>query len=406
MCDSIAIYRAPWLVTLDRPIISDGAVAVCNERILDSGRYSLIKGLYPEATLRQFDESILMPPLINAHTHLELSYLQKLGMKQQVVPFIDWVENLLETRASYTLSETDIIQLAQKALQEQYGHGVIAFADTGNLENGWQIGNGFGGDYTFLHEHLGLAPDAAQKQLATIQKEDDSQHCIAHAAYSTAASLIQALKQRATENKQLFSIHVAETEAENEFIRHNSGPMREFLERRGAWHSSFIPTGIDKSGAVQYLHNLGVLDASSLCVHCVHVHDSEVEMLASSGAHICMCPGSNRYLDVGKAPLDKFLNASLLPALGTDSLASNPILSIWNEMQIVAQDFPHISPETILKMATKGGAQALGIDHDFGVLAKGKSAKILLVHAPEANTAQQVMELLVNNGTAMNSRLL
>ena len=149
--------------------------------------------------------------------------------------------------------------------------------------------------------------------------------------------------------------------------------MRKFLEERGFWDGSLQAMG-NAGGSVKYLHKLGLLDSKTVCVHCVHVSKEEIGLLAGTGAKVCLCPGSNRYLGVGKAPVTSFLEHGILPALGTDSLTSNPELSLWREMRLLAEDHPTLHPADILRMATLGGATALGLEKQFGSLEVGKKA--------------------------------
>ncbi len=180
------------------------------------------------------------------------------------------------------------------------------------------------------------------------------------------------------------------------------GEIPEFLKRRGFWDGSFQPTGIDKSGGVQYLHQLGVLDDKTLCVHCIHVTAQEIALLADSCSKVCICPGSNRYLNVGKAPVQQYLEQGFLPALGTDSLASNPEISIWREMQLLAEDHPEVEYADILAMATAGGAAALGFADDIGTLEPGKQADFLAVELPEdVYSAADVYSWLVTTGSSL-----
>jgi cytosine/adenosine deaminase-related metal-dependent hydrolase len=153
---------------------------------------------------------------------------------------------------------------------------------------------------------------------------------------------------------------------------------------------------------VQYLHQLGILDEKTLCVHCIHVSDNEIELLAQTGSWVCLCPGSNRYLGVGKAPVAKYLQSGILPALGTDSLASNPEISIWREMQLLAEDHCAVEHAVILAMATVAGAAALNLDVETGTLEPGKRADFLAVPLP--NTVQNAAEVyayLVTTGSSI-----
>ncbi|MCI5164238.1 MAG: hypothetical protein D3917_19945 [Candidatus Electrothrix sp. AX5] len=216
--------------------------------------------------------------------------------------------------------------------------------------------------------------------------------------YSTHLDLLRALKNRTTRLGQIFSIHVAESTAEHDMISQGTGEMREFLEQRGFWESSFQPTGSDSKGPVSYLHQHGLLDSRTLCVHCLHVTDQEMDLLAKTKAKICLCPGSNRYLGVGTAPVEKYLRKGILPALGTDSLTSNPELSIWREMRLLAEEHPTVDPADILRMATLGGAEALGLDRQLGSLETGKVIPIFVITLEDriSQTAATVQEELIH----------
>lgn len=150
-----------------------------------------------------------------------------------------------------------------------------------------------------------------------------------------------------------------------------------------------------------YLQRLGVLDPKTLCVHCVHVTENEIQLLAEKGAHVCLCPGSNRFLRVGKAPVERMLRHGLLPAIGTDSIASNEALDIWREMRILSEDHPEAKPAKILEMATLGGASALHCEGLFGSLAPGRRALFLEVDDEEfslIDTEESLCETLIKGG--------
>ena len=120
----------------------------------------------------------------------------------------------------------------------------------------------------------------------------------------------------------------------------------------------------------------------------------------TTGAKVCLCPGSNSYLRVGTAPLGMFLAHGILPALGTDSMASNPELSIWREMRLLHNDHPTVEPSMILAMATLGGAAALGLEHTYGTLSPGRSSRFLAVQLPEPSpSAAKVYEYLVGGNS-------
>jgi len=380
-------------------MLRDGSVAVLDDIIADVGPFPEIKSRFPDALVQEHPDSVLMPPLVNGHVHLELSYLSELGRQERPGSFTEWIVNLLETRARKHAKSDEIISSGREALNSLYEQGVFAVLDTGNLAVNRQIGAGFQGIYMFIREFFGLAPQEVEQQTKLVLAEKKEHICSGHAPYSTAGRLLSTLKKRTTSNKQIFSIHVAETFEEVECVRYGRGLIHDFLEKRGAWHDSFVPTGTDDTGSVAYLDQLGIIDNKTICVHGVHVDLEEIRTLAKKGAKVCLCPGSNRYLGTGLAPVEKYLQASILPALGTDSLASNPVLSIWNEMRILKEDHPEVASSSILAMATLGGAAALEIEDELGTLTKGKSAKILSVPVPgEIRDSEEVLEYLVRGG--------
>ncbi len=397
MSPSVILHRASWVVSIANPIISDGAVAVAGNRIIAVGEYRALSNEFSGSSVQDHGDAILLPPLVNAHTHLELSHLQELGKGKEVVRFTTWIESLLAARKKCKITEGEIIAAGEKMLaaMEQSGIGIVA--DIGNAGFAGKIGKNFKGMYSFFHEKLGLSANAARRVFFTLENASSERFITGHAPYSTHPDLLVALKERAARYGHIFSLHVAETESELTFLRTATGEFCTFFEKHGFWDDSFQPPGIDINGSVQYLDNLGVLDEKTLCVHAVHVSEQEIALLAARGAKVCLCPGSNRFLGVGIAPVGDYLRHNILPALGTDSAASNPCLSIWREMRILREDHPHIPAADILAMATLGGANSLGVADLYGTLEAGKSSAMLAVAVGDDVGKKEIPEFLVSS---------
>jgi cytosine/adenosine deaminase-related metal-dependent hydrolase len=339
-----------------------------------------------------------MPGLINAHIHLELSHLTAVQRPGPGQVMCDWIEGLLRSRGESVLTASEREQCRQQALHNQHQAGVIVLGDIGNEPQPPQHGLPVVFPFREFLAPTGAATEAAKAVLSTLS---DSVAATAHAPYSTSPELLRVLKKRTTRLGQVFSLHVAESPEEIEFLRSAAGSFRDFLERRGAWDGTFLDNGDDLEGTVMYLRQLGLLDSRTLCVHCVHITENEIRLLASSGAHVCLCPGSNRFLRVGKAPVQHMLKHGLLPALGTDSIASNERLDLWREMAILREDHPGIDPGKILEMATLGGAAALQCADDFGSLSPGRKATFLEVHPQRLErvaSESQLTDILTLNG--------
>ncbi|HHD56704.1 MAG TPA: amidohydrolase [Desulfobulbaceae bacterium] len=399
MHSTVVVHRAPWLFSMAGPVLSGGAVALHDNRIVGTGPFSDLRGRFPGAAIVEHPDCVLMPGLVNAHIHLELSHLAHLSQQRKSQPFVDWLTTMLAERERLGAVGRAVEQAAQTVLENQFAMGVIALADIGNTPLGCSLAAGFPGILFPFREYLGLGRASLVPALKKLARLEDDIAGTAHAPYSTHPELIRALKKRADTLGNLFPLHVAEPASETSLLAEGKGELADFLRRRGFYEDVFHGPGIDISGPVRYLHSLGVLDAKTICVHGVHVSADEISLLRQTGAKVCLCPGSNRFLQVGRAPVAEYLARGILPALGTDSAASNPELSIWREMRCVAEDHPAIDPMTIMQMATIGGAQALGIDADYGTLETGKSASLLAVSIPASMTDHQdVAEYLIHRG--------
>jgi len=397
--NTITLHCAPWIIPVSKPVIKEGAVAVDGSHIVESGSLPELKKKYPCSRIVDHRDRALLPPLVNAHVHLELSHILLSTEEGPFSDFTHWIAGLLATREKEGATGHKAEQAAHDMLLEQHRLGVIALGDIGNTNIGEQLGGSFPGVLLHFHEVLGRSAKSRKSILEKLQHAPDTKLFTAHAPYSTHPEIIQSVKKRARRLGHPFSIHAAEPDSENEMICCGTGKLFDFLKHRGFVEDSYAPpAGQDNRGSVYYLNSLGVLDKQTICVHCIHVSPEEVRILADTGTQICLCPGSNRYLNVGQAPVRMFLDHGILPALGTDSRASNPALSIWREMRLLQQDNPDVNPADILSMATLGGAMALGLEQDYGTLEQGRKNHFLSVALPQSlNTPDALIGFLVTD---------
>ena len=419
---AMRLHRAPWLVTAtpesSEPIVvNDGAVLVAGGLIQGVGRFADLVRDTPAVAVVDHEQAILAPALINCHAHLELSYLADLGRWPVRLgsSFPDWIRALLDLRQARAEQLGDsldavIAAAASRALAGLRESGVGLVVDIGNLPAGNELGRAQPVEVMFLLELLGISRVGEQAALQRLAGRDVRQFTgipdrvdpdmavTGHAPYSTGPKLLKELKARAAARGGLFSLHVAESEAEQEFLHYGTGPMHDFLIERDSGYSAFTVPGV---GAVTYLDRLGLLDRNTLCVHAVRVSNAEIGILAARKAGVCLCPGSNRHLAVGRAPLSALLDAGIRPALGTDSLASNARLNLWQEMRMLRQDHPGVDPAVIFAMATSNGAAALGLDHLWGRLAPGRTARFLAVAGEGVTRGDQVCDYLTATGASL-----
>lgn len=391
------IYTAPWVFPIGSPAIFDGAIVMNSEQIVKVGSRKKVLREYSSCKLIEL-QGIAMPPLVNGHIHLELSYLKTPERPAPGTTMVDWIDNLLQKRLVKVNDDT-IAKSMHDTVIDQFNTGVVLMADVGNIPSTMFS---FRKNYPEILSILELlGPTRKRTEVAINDLEFSSNdRCISpHAPYSTSAHLIASLKKRADQFSHVYSIHLAESCEEIEFLCNRSGVFRSFLEERESWEPDMLGGG-QYVGAVDYLNNLGVLNDKTLCVHCVHIEEKEISLLSQKEVKVCLCPGSNEFLGVGRAPLEKMLSYNILPAIGTDSYASNESLDLWREMQILRRNNPQVNSSTILKMATSGGAKALQRGQDYGELAPGKKPLFLeiLLDNPVKKLKRDVLDELTLAG--------
>jgi aminodeoxyfutalosine deaminase len=392
------LYRAPFVLPCDgRPTIVDGGVLTEEGVVRAVGPYGEVRAAAPADTpLEDYEGHVIVPALLNCHAHLELSCLSRLSSGRgpgQAGSLVAWVRELLAAREQ--AGEGDSPQhAALMALARLYAGGCRMVLDIGNQEESAGLGRDFKTEVFFFLELLGLCGAAQEAALARLAALPGETACTAHAPYSAGAALLCRLKERAREQGGLLPLHVAESAAEIEFLRSGQGEFRDFLRERGLALDSFAVPGC---GAVRYLDSLGILDEGTLCVHGVHVDEEEIDLLARRGAAVCLCPGSNRFLGVGRAPVLSYLARGVPLVLGTDSLASNPQLNLWEEMRILRAEHGGLAPEAVFAMATSNAARLLGLAARLGRIAPGVSASLPAVRCSAAS-AGEALEYLTTAG--------
>ncbi len=366
------LYRARFLDPVVEPPIEDGAVITAGGMIVESGPYQRVKkGFFgPEQDL---GDVLLLPALVNVHTHLELSCL-----KWRLTPtgsFVGWVKNLLRLRGQIRPEET--VVAAQEALKEMWRRGISLLGDHGNTGLSVAVLREAPLDSVFFREVIDFRGKSTLKEYLkeNLASGRVTYSLAPHAPYTVSPLLMQAIKSWTRKYGLPFSLHVAESPEEITFLKTGKGPIRELLAERGQWSASFVPPGLPP---VFYLDQLGVLDQDTICVHLTQASSEELELLAQRGSRPCLCLRSNTFLGVGIPNVPLMLKLGLKPCLGTDSLASNDKLSIFAEMAAVAKFFPEIPADTILKMATIWGAQALK-KKDRGLIVRDMRADLLVI---------------------------
>ncbi len=382
----LTMHRAKRIITSSCHIIENGYVAIKDGVIVDVGRGKNYPG---KNNFIDHGNGVLMPGLINAHTHLELSALK--GMVPFDKGFGAWVKELLKIRQS--LGAKALSDGVKQGIKELKASGSIAACEISTLRLTKEMFLSSGLLGIWFEEVLGGVENFALSYDSFSNENSKAQISLAaHAPHTTSPRLIKNLKKLTKQKGLVFSIHLDESSDEAEFITTGKGPWARFLKERKI---NFSDWGLPAKSPVEYVKRLGILDNRTLCVHLINSGFSELEILSEHKAKICVCPTSNYNLHKKLPDIDAMLKAGLNPALGTDSLASVSSLSIFDEMAFVAKYFPLISPEKIFDMATINGAKALGIEKLCGTIFRGKSGRIIYFDT-DAKTDDEILEKIIH----------
>jgi len=372
-------HRAGWIMKDAHTLIENGYLEVENGLIcgVHSGR--------PREKCVDHGPGVLMPPLVNAHLHLELSALKKSLPFDR--GFKAWVKLLLEKRDA--MGREQLMKAAKNSIQDLLASGILYAGDISTLGITRQVFEDSALNGVFFHEFLGSdIPD-----VVTRKGESVSFSVAGHAPHTSSPQLLLALKKNAASKTLPFSIHVAESDDESEFIRDKKGEWADFLSVRGIDFSSW---DLGLKTPVSYVDDMGLLDASTLAVHLLNVNEKDMDLIARSNTKVCLCPRSNWNLHKKLPNIELMIHKGIQPALGTDSLASCASLSIFDEMAFVQKKYPALSPETIVAMGTLNGAKALGVDDVTGTLSKGKRARFLYRPLGGLNKQNLLQRIIAN----------
>ncbi len=364
----VRVVAATWVLPgPDLPPLRDGAVALDGDRIVDVGPRLVMEAQHGAA---ERVDAVLLPALVNAHLHLELSHLAgKVPGGRGLVP---WIEALVAQRARRDGAIEEGMARGAAALREA---GVAAVGDvTNGLGSARHLAReGISG--TLFHEVYGFTEARAAEAMRAASEARNrmgppgpglrvapSPHAVYSTHLPTAAALLSAGPA---------SIHLAEVPEERAFVAEASGPFADLVLRLGLDPGALRPFGRSAVGAVSRW-----LGPGTLVVHAVDLDDLDVATLRASGATVVLCPRSNRHVSGGFPDLPRLLAADIPLAVGTDSLASSPSLSPLEELAVLHQAFPEVSPARLLAMGWNG--TAVGAP-EVGRLAAGTAPGVLSV---------------------------
>lgn len=347
------IHVAPWIVPIASPPLRDGAVAVDERGVVHAvgpaRELAANGGVYEH-------RGVILPGLINAHAHVELSYMDRVPGGDGLVP---WIRRLLATRGANVEREAGAAEAAAAYLVSR---GTVAVADVSNEGRVAGALRAAGIELVDLHEYVAPRSLGRPTRPGAIPT--------AHATYTVGASSLRELADRS--DGRIRSIHVEEDPAEAMYLLEGSGPMAELLDERDV-RPEGTPSG---KRPVEHLDALGVLGPGTLLVHLTFAPPPSLALARVRGAIGVLCPRSNLHITGKLPPFAAIRTAGLAVALGSDSLASSPSLDVLAEAQVLAR--AGADPAWLLAALTDGGARALALPH-LGAIAPGRKPGLVAI---------------------------
>lgn len=410
------IIRGDYVLPMDeeQAVIKDGAVVVKGNKIEEVGSFDDISKKYSCPNIISGKNRAVLPGLINTHTHAAMVYFR--GMADDL-PLKEWLEKHIWPAESKWLSPEFVSDATELACLEMLKAGITTYSDmyffedaSGNAAKkiGMRaiLGAGIVDFPTISGKNADEYLGKAEKFIEKWKKDELITPCIApHSIYACGPETLTKVKKIAGKYNVPIHIHVSEAKWEVEEIE------KKYAKR-----------------PVAHLEALGFLDECMVAAHCVWVNDKEIEALAKHKAGVSHCIESNLKLGSGIAPVPQMLRAGIRVAFGTDGAASNNDLNILSEMSTAAKVHKAVSGDptvldakTALLMATRWGAEVLGLGSITGSLEKGKAADIIIMdldkphltplydiysHIVYSSMASDVETVFVNGKLVVNNRKL
>jgi len=445
----MTLLQADWVLPVSGPPLRRGAVVVRDGEIVAVGDATVLRGDLWAEPVREFPGCVLMPGLVNTHTHLEYSAFQGL---RSPGGFGRWMLGLLRARRKLDLD--DYAASALWGAHECARSGVTCIADT--TYEGWIVGRAaaaaglrarvyveaFGLDDSQLpaamqrleervdrlREECGQG-GAASNGVAPSRRNLVEAGVSPHAPYTVSARLYREVARFARRERLRLATHLAESQAEVDLLTGKKNPIMRAYQAANLWTGqNWTPPGLRP---VRYLARTGALTPEALAIHVVQADADDIAALAATGAGVAHCPRSNLRLRCGNAPVAEMRAAGITVGLGTDSLASNDDLDLFAEMRAALSmsraraaagaPLPALAPGDVLRMATLDGARALGLDELVGSIEPGKRADLVAIGLSQepadvapaypagphavAEMAPDLATLLAENATAADVRM-
>ena len=372
-------YHARWVLPITQPPIENGTVVESDGLITYVGPRSAA----PPGDDHDLGEAILLPGLVNTHTHLELTAMR--GFLEDC-RFAQWIDKLRLSR-NEIMDREALLDSARFGIVEGVEAGITTYADTCSSGVVMQAMREAGVRGVMYQEVFG--PDPSQAEIAMRELEErvealrlEQTELVTlgvspHAPYTVSDPLYDAAARFANSRQLPLAMHIAESEPEVDLVTRGTGDFAERWQRRG------ISVSPRARSAIALLEQRGALERGPLLIHCVRVDPEDIAIMARHGCAVAHCPASNAKFGHGIAPLLPLIAAGIRVGIGSDSVASNNRMDILDEARLsvlihraATRRHDAFGAHDALQLATIGGARALGLDARIGSLEVGKDADL------------------------------
>lgn len=371
----------------------NGAVAIAGDRIVGVGEFHSLRGIHPQAGVTDLGDVILLPGLINAHTHLELTHFARDDAPEG--SFADWILSIPRRRGTLRVEDAVKDGIAQClkfgvtcvgdiTQQSEPTRRTLADSPLRAVSYGEALGLGAIRDkFDLLMSQNATSPHASDRLRIGISP---------HAPYTVDLPGYEQILQLAKARNLPLATHLAEDVGETSFLTDQAGPFRELWNKIGSWADG-VQTF--RGSPIEMAHAIGLLEYPSLLAHVNFCTDSEMSLLAKGHASVVYCPRTHQYFGRPPHRWQEMLERGINVAVGTDSLASNPDLNPVEELRLLRTIAPNMPGSSLWQLVTLRAAKAIQWDQDLGSLTAGKLADIV---AFEAKSNDPLEELLQGEG--------
>ncbi len=336
----------------------------------------------PDALIQRFDDAVILPGLINTHTHLELTGFA--GMAEDT-DFWAWIKHIIALKA--TRDEEAFFHAATAGIRACWAAGVTTICDMGNTGSVIAALDALGACGIAHHEAFDMHTEETAVVMKRFSRDLDrlARHATGrvqigvspHAPYTVSGPLYRAVSDLGRAHGVAIGVHVAEPADESALLRDFTGVFADALRARGVERVSDVPIS-----PIAWLDAHGVLTSRTLCAHAIHTDLADTAIMVRRGVAVAHCPRSNRRHHHIDAPVARYVDAGLRIGLGTDSEVSVAPLDLIAEAR-EAQKLTGWSAAETVRALTLGGAEALGLEGSSGSLTVGKWADVAVVRVPE-----------------------